>query len=184
MAGLQFFVLAPVEPEVSLYRLCVVCGCQVIQRLQRVGRERIVRFQDGYVFARCSIEPLVHGCSIAGIGFVNHAKAAVRVKIFLHNGTGAVGAAVVNADCLEIGEALGQHGIQAFAQVFLHVVNGYKQANCGHGGSFRYCCAACVLFNISMIKVMARVACSAGASLAKRDKNGLGLMGSMCRRLV
>lgn len=37
------------------------------------------------------------------------------------------------------------------------------------------------LFNISMIKVMARVACSAGASLAKRDKNGLGLMGTMCQ---
>lgn len=40
------------------------------------------------------------------------------------------------------------------------------------------------LFNISMIKVMAQVACSAGASLAKRDKNGLGLMGSMRRWLV
>ena len=111
MAGLQLFVLAPVEPEVSLYRLCVVRGCQVVQHLQRVGRERIVRFQDGYVFARCRIKPLVHGCSIAGIGFVNHAKAAVRIKVFLHNCAGAVGAAVVNADCLEIGEALGQHGI-------------------------------------------------------------------------
>ena len=111
MAGLQLFVLAPVEPEVSLYRLCVVRGCQVVQHLQRVGRERIVRFQDGYVFARCRIKSLVHGCSIAGIGLVNHAKAAVCIKVFLHNGAGAVGAAVVNADCLEIGEALGQHGI-------------------------------------------------------------------------
>ena len=41
----------------------------------------------------------------------DHAKAAVGVKVFLHDGAGAVGTAVVNADCLEIGEALGQHGI-------------------------------------------------------------------------
>ena len=124
MARLQLFVLAPVEPEVSLYRLCVVRGCQVVQHFQRVRREGVVGFYNGYVLARCSIKSLVHGCSIAGVGFVCHVKAAVCIKVFLHDGTGAVGATVV------------------------------------------------------------RVACSAGASLAKRDKNGLGLMGPMCRWLV
>ena len=111
MAGFQLFVLAPVEPEVGLYRLCVVRACQVMQHFQCVGREGVVGFQYGHVFARCGIEPLVHGCSITRISLVDHAKAAVSIKIFLHDGAGAVGTAVVNADCLEIGEALGQHGI-------------------------------------------------------------------------
>ena len=124
MARLQLFVLAPVEPEVSLYRLCVVRGCQVIQHLKRVRREGVVGFYNGYALARFSIKSLVHGYFIAGVGFVCHVKAAVCIKVFLHDGTRAVGATVV------------------------------------------------------------RVACSAGASLAKRDKNGLGLMGPMCRWLV
>lgn len=99
MARLQLFVLAPVEPEVSLYRLCVVRGCQVIQHLKRVRREGVVGFYNGYVLAPCSIDPLVHGCSIAGVSLVDHAKAAVRIKVFLRDGARAVGAAVVNVAC-------------------------------------------------------------------------------------
>ena len=99
MARLQLFVLAPVESGVSLYRLCVVRGCQVIQHLKRVRREGVVGFYNGYVLARCSIKSLVHGYSIAGVGFVCHVKAAVCIKVFLHDGTRAVGATVVRVAC-------------------------------------------------------------------------------------
>lgn len=61
---------------------------------------------------------------------------------------------------------------------------GISKLIAGTADPFAIAAQRAFLFNISMIKVMARVACSAGASLAKRDKNGLELMGPMCRWLV
>lgn len=54
---------------------------------------------------------------------------------------------------------------------------GISKLIAGTADPFAIAAQRAFLFNVSMIKVMDRVACSVGASLAKRDKTGLGLMG-------
>ena len=51
--------------------------------------------------------------------------------VLVEDGEGGVGRAVVHADALPVREGLRTNGIEAFAEVFLHVVDGHDDGNLG-----------------------------------------------------
>ena len=117
----------PVEPEIRLGHLRIVGARRIEQTLERIGLEEVIGFQDAHVFTPCGIQALVHGSTVAGVGLVYHAHPGIGLQIALDDLAGRVGGTIVDADDLDIPQALTERGIQAFRQIALDVVDGHQQ---------------------------------------------------------
>lgn len=96
---------------------------ELVEFLESVRFEPVVRFENTDVFAAGFFEPLVHGITITGIFLVNNDDTRVFFGIFFNNVKRAVGRTVVETDDFEVAQSLADNAVQTLTQVFLDVID-------------------------------------------------------------
>ena len=102
--------------------------------LQEAGFHPVVGIDEGDVFAPCGFDAAVAGGGDAGVLLVDDVDVNLNVnpnvdlcvlpaRILIADGSGAVGAAVIHQDELEVAERLGEQAIDTAPQIRRHVVH-------------------------------------------------------------
>ena len=97
--------------------------------LEHGFRRDVIGFDDADIGATRDVEAAVHRVAVAGIGLGDDLDAGILVPIFIQDRRRCVGGSVVNADDLDIDEALLDDAVQALSQVLLNVAYGNKDAD-------------------------------------------------------
>ena len=85
---------------------------------------RIVRIYKPNPFSQSFLKAFIACCTYASIGLADDAEAGVAGSVFVEDGAGAIGGAVIDADCLPVGEGLCEDAVEALAQVRRDIVDG------------------------------------------------------------
>ena len=97
--------------------------------MERILKHKVVGLKDAHVLAARHLQAAVHRVTVAAVGLVNHLDAPIALHVLADDIRRAIGRAVVDANNLDVLERLRHGGIEALAQVALHIANGDKQRN-------------------------------------------------------
>lgn len=110
----------------------VMPGGELVEVLESVDVEIIVRLEDADVFTPGALDSLVHAVAIARIGLIDDDDARVFLSEFLDDGVRIVGGAVVDADDFDVGESLVDEASERLTQIIGGVVDRDEDGELGH----------------------------------------------------
>ena len=102
------------------------------QRLDRFGFDPVVAVQKNNVFALRCVQRSIARRAQTAVFLVQHAHAAVRLRIAVADLCAPVGRSVVHKQYVQIGISLRKDRIHAFFQIRLHIVDRYSHSDFLH----------------------------------------------------
>ena len=119
----------PIQIKVALHHIGMLGIGLGDQLLERILKHKVIGFKDAHVLTARHLQAAVHRVAIAAVGFVDHLYTGVALHVLADDIWRTIGRTVVNANDLNVFERLRHGGIEALAQVALHIANGDKQRN-------------------------------------------------------
>lgn len=114
---------APVRGLHDVHRAVKRC-CEAEHVGVHAGLDPVVGLDDGYPGAVRLLKTAVAGCAVALVLLVDDADALIAIGVCLHDGKRTVGAAVVEADDVELAVRLRQNAVEALFEIRLGVEYG------------------------------------------------------------